>query len=295
MTMVPVVCRHDGQRFKVATVTTALRCITCGSDDLDLDEDVLSPQAQAKVRRRVRRRVSMETDMPMGKLDEYQPEMGLLQERKPVAQKVRCSTCFYEGKIATAGPLPPCDNCGANTLSVAGPTARRKKAISQDSLESIRDRDPDGGSVYPTDEMYARFETWVKETYGEQALQDYRAWGRSEARKTVTSESKVAEIAKGILSTNPGMNRETALRVARETVRRYPKVAGRKTAQGQPTEQQIGSVKLPGWYVAYGDLPGIYGPFESDEDAQRMVQWGKGNAQGKTHPPFSFKVGARRR
>lgn len=37
--------------------------------------------------------------------------------------------------------------------------------------------------------------------------------------------SKVDQIASGILSTNPGMTREAALRLASETVRRYPKVA----------------------------------------------------------------------
>lgn len=47
-------------------------------------------------------------------------------------------------------------------------------------LEDIRDRDPDAGSVQPTEGDRDAFETWIRNTYGDQALDDYRSWGDSE-------------------------------------------------------------------------------------------------------------------
>lgn len=58
--------------------------------------------------------------------------------------------------------------------------ASRKTATSSETLEHIMSRDPNGGERMPTEEDYARFESWIRATYGDQALRDYRGWGKSE-------------------------------------------------------------------------------------------------------------------
>lgn len=117
MSTFPVICHADGQRFSVASLTDDLRC-ACGSDDLDLDDGHAPFETTA----------SWETDQAMDRVD----------DTASVKQKVTCSTCFTEATVTAtdpAQPMPPCPNCGAETLSPAGSTLASRKQASADNLD----------------------------------------------------------------------------------------------------------------------------------------------------------------
>lgn len=197
--LIPVICRTDGQRFFVAAsgLTEVLRCV-CGSDDLDLDDPAYCADC-------FEQRYGYEPDMgddsstfadgtcancgkegivftPDEGMDRYlnkdsaktadvvsDPAANLLGDVDAVTEKVTCSTCFTDHTVTAvdpAQPMPACPNCGAKTLSPAGSTlASRKRA-------------------------------------------------------------KVAEIMRGIRETNPGMESREAMRVAKQTIRRFPQMIG---------------------------------------------------------------------
>lgn len=71
------------------------------------------------------------------------------------------------------GNAARCAHCGA-VLSGQQYGGSRKQAVSRNVLYDIQRRDPDGGSIYPTAEMYAGFERWVRSTYGDQAWRVYK-------------------------------------------------------------------------------------------------------------------------
>jgi hypothetical protein len=54
--------------------------------------------------------------------------------------------------------------------------------VPQETLYAIMARDPDGGSVEPTDAMYAAFHAWVVATYGREVLDYYLIPGWGEDR-----------------------------------------------------------------------------------------------------------------
>lgn len=47
--------------------------------------------------------------------------------------------------------------------------------VDKRTLYAIQDRDPDGGSIEPTDAAYAAHEDWAVRTYGRPAWDAYRA------------------------------------------------------------------------------------------------------------------------
>lgn len=203
--LIPVICRTDGQRFAVAAsgLTESLRC-ACGSADLDLDES-LSTEASAGsgpyCSDCFEQQFGYDPDMGdenstfapgtcanCGKEgivftpDDYllknssktadvvsDPPADLLGDVDAVQQNVTCSTCLTNHVVTAtdpAQPMPACPNCGALTLSPAGATlASRKRA-------------------------------------------------------------KVAEIMAGIRETNPGMDAREAMRMAKQTIQRFPQMIG---------------------------------------------------------------------
>jgi Zn finger protein HypA/HybF involved in hydrogenase expression len=127
MSAIPIICRTDGRRFTVATVTEDLRC-RCGSSDLDLDD----------------RTASWSADQPM----------DTLREPATVKQRAKCSSCLTEHTISAvdpAQPMPACPSCGADTLSVAGPTlASRHTAVTEGSTVRLREDGRQGTVVATT-------------------------------------------------------------------------------------------------------------------------------------------------
>lgn len=84
----------------------------------------------------------------------------------------------------------------------------RKTATSTETLDIIMRRDPDARPQRPTDEDYDRFESWIRATYGEQALRDYRGWGNSEdimesPDEFGTNSSKKSSVKKTALAPYP--------------------------------------------------------------------------------------------
>lgn len=240
MSAIPIICHADGRRFTVATVTDDLRC-ACGSDDLDLDD----------------RTASWETDQ----------EMDLVDDTASVKQKVTCSTCFTDATITAtdpAQPMPPCPNCGAETLSPAGSTLATKTARIQVRKDTHRGKDgftvsgtdPDGRNikVFTEDEAQARrIADGIRAGDREVVQREFSPTASLRVRNDVPArrisvkehadrearEAKVAEIAEGIRATNPSIDPRQARRVAEETVRRFPKVAQKTAARFQPGDEVV--------------------------------------------------------
>lgn len=157
-----------------------------------------------------------ELNMPPGKVPE---DFGVA---RPITESLRCSNCLTEfSHVADdpATPMPTCPNCGSDAVTAAGtvtPTENAPKIAYDEELrnktfrcsvcgESYKIGD---GSDHDHDEVSRRHKSGVRE--------------------------KVQRIATSILADNPGLGRATAINLAYETVRRYPKVAGLgKTAEAE--------------------------------------------------------------
>lgn len=63
------------------------------------------------------------------------------------------------------------DEVEAAIVADHDPTRNRQLTIAE--LKRIRDEDPDGKETEPTDEDYRKFEAWVVQTYGSEALAQY--------------------------------------------------------------------------------------------------------------------------
>ncbi len=122
-------------------------------------------------------------------------------ETNAVKENFRCASCLIEFTgIATdpAQPIPPCPNCGSVATSAAGAVQSPTRAVGSSPHRCTA-----------TDDGGARCSKAADHISGH----------------SFPKTGKIEAITAGILSTNPGMTRESALRLATETVRRYPKVA----------------------------------------------------------------------
>lgn len=127
-----------------------------------------------------------------------------------MALPVRCFKCGARGRVEKLGKPINCRRCGSGRVDLDDPILYRTAA------------DDDQGDLLKCSQCGATFEEKSdlddhKQTHEGDSLPDKK-------------ESKLAQLTAAILRTNPNLGARTATRVARQTLARYPKVAGRVTA-----------------------------------------------------------------
>jgi len=201
--MFPIICRQCGQRGRVASVPTDLACRVCRSGEhLDLDtRTAANPQNDPRLPMMNLPEGVPVPNQPMAWVDPLAPVSEDLPEGSaPYSQQALGAhrTAAWpqttEWYVAHEAPETP-----RGFVDVAGPFNSQA----------------DAQAAQPQGDGYS---VWAKNSDVDQ--QGYERF------MTSSRTAKRAQIVTSVLASNPGMTRKTAERVARQTMARYPVVAG---------------------------------------------------------------------
>lgn len=201
----------------VAVLTDDDACADCGSGDLDVYEAALPPGNVWAINDEGAIFDTVEGNQIAtieGDGDAWRVE------RAEAAKGPRYGDCPKCGSGKYRKDLKMCVNCGYGR-------DKAKKAFNDVPMDLV---DPEGdhvvGEVFRCSSCLGTFRHTVADPAEPlPACPNCGSTATSVAGATSTHQAKVAEVAAGVLHTNPGMAYDAAYRLAEETVRRYPRMA----------------------------------------------------------------------